>query len=187
MSDKLNGKRVAILATEGVEQVELTEPRKALEKAGAKTDVVSPKDGKFKAWNLKEWGDEIKVDVPLKSADPNNYDALMLPGGVMNPDHLRQDSQAVRFVKSFFEAHKPVAAICHGSWMLVEADVVRGRKLTSWPSLKTDIRNAGGEWVDQQVITDQGLVTSRKPGDIPAFSDKMIEEIAEGKHQVQHA
>jgi protease I len=187
MAEKLNGKRVAILATEGVEQVELTEPRKALEKAGAKADVISPKQGKFKAWNMKDWGGEIKVDVELKSADPNNYDALLLPGGVMNPDHLRQDPQAVRFVKSFFEAHKPVAAICHGPWMLVEADVVRGRKLTSWPSLKTDIRNAGGEWVDEQVITDHGLVTSRKPDDIPAFSSKLIEEFAEGKHQAQHA
>lgn len=187
MSNKLDGKRVAILATEGVEQVELTEPKKALEQAGAKTDVISPKDGKFKAWNLKDWGDEIKVDVSLKSADPNNYDALVLPGGVMNPDHLRQDPQAVQFVRAFFEAHKPVAAICHGPWMLVEANVVRGRKLTSWPSLQTDIRNAGGEWTDQQVVTDHGLVTSRKPDDIPAFNKKVIEEIAEGKHQAQRA
>lgn len=187
MSNKLDGKRVAILATEGVEQIELTEPKKALEQAGAKTEVISPKDGKFKAWNLKEWGNEIKVDVSLKSADPNNYDALLLPGGVMNPDFLRMDPQAVQFVKSFFEAHKPVAAICHGPWMLVEADVVRGRKLTSWPSLKTDIRNAGGEWTDQQVVTDQGLVTSRKPDDIPAFNNKIIEEFAEGKHKAQRA
>jgi protease I len=187
MSNKLDGKRVAILATEGVEQVELTEPKKALEQAGAKTDVVSPKEGKFKAWNLKNWGEDIKVDVNLKSADPNNYDALLLPGGVMNPDFLRMDPQAVQFVKSFFEAHKPVAAICHGPWMLVEANVVRGRKLTSWPSLKTDIRNAGGEWTDEQVVTDQGLVTSRKPDDIPAFNKKIIEEFAEGKHQAQRA
>lgn len=187
MANKLDGKRVAILATDGVEQVELTEPKKALEQAGAKTDVISPKGDKLKAWNLKDWGEEIKVDVSLKSADPNNYDALLLPGGVMNPDHLRMDSQAVQFVRSFFEAHKPVAAICHGPWMLVEANVVKGRKLTSWPSLQTDIRNAGGEWTDQQVVTDQGLVTSRKPDDIPAFNNKMIEEIAEGKHKAQHA
>jgi protease I len=158
-----------------------------LEQAGAKTDVISPKDGKLRAWNFKEWGEDIKVDVSLKSANPDSYDGLLLPGGVMNPDHLRQDPQAVQFVKSFFEAHKPVAAICHGPWLLVEADVVKGRKLTSWPSLKTDIRNAGGEWTDQQVVTDQGLVTSRKPDDIPAFSNKMIEEFREGKHKGQHA
>jgi protease I len=187
MSNKLAGKRVAILATEGVEQVELTEPRKALDQAGAKTELISPKEGKIKTWNLKEWGEEFKVDVNLKSANPDNYDALMLPGGVMNPDHLRQDPQAVKFVKSFFEAHKPVAAICHGPWMLVEADVVRGRRLTSWPSLKTDVRNAGGQWADEQVITDNGLVTSRKPDDIPAFINKMIEEFAEGSHRAQHA
>src|ERR1700758_4688113 len=143
MSKTLNGKRVAILAAGGVEQVEMTEPRKALQEVGARTDVISPKEGKIKAWNLKDWGDTIGVDVNLKSANPNDYDALLLPGGVMNPDTLRMDETAVRFVKSFFEAHKPVASICHGSWMLVEAGVVKGRKLTSWPSLKTDIRNAG--------------------------------------------
>ena len=187
MADSLKGKRVAILATDGFEYVELTEPKKALESAGAKTEVVSPKDGKIKGWNHTDWGDSVSVDVNLKSADPNNYDALVLPGGVMNPDHLRQDPAAVRFVRSFFEEHKPVAAICHGPWMLVEAGVVRGRTLTSWPSIKTDIRNAGGEWVDREVVTDQGLVTSRKPDDIPAFNRKMIEEIAEGKHQAQHA
>jgi protease I len=187
MSNKLDGKRVAILATQGVEQVELTEPRKALEQAGAKTELISPKEDKIKAWNRKEWGEEIKVDVNLKSANPDDYDALMLPGGVMNPDNLRQDPQAVEFVKSFFEAQKPVAAICHAPWMLVEAGVVRGRKLTAWPSLKTDIRNAGGQWADEQVVTDNGLVTSRKPDDIPAFSNKMIEEFAEGRHKAQHA
>ncbi len=183
----LTNKRVAILATDGFEYVELTEPKKALEAAGAKADVVSPKDGEIKGWNHTDWGDSVKVDVSLKSADPGDYDALVLPGGVMNPDHLRQDPQAVAFVKAFFEAHKPVAAICHGPWLLVEADVVKGRKLTSWPSLQTDIRNAGGEWTDQQVVTDHGLVTSRKPDDIPAFNKKMVEEIAEGKHQAQHA
>jgi deglycase len=187
MSDELKNKRVAILATDGFEYVELAEPRKALEKAGAKTDVVSPKEGKIKGWNKTDWGDSVKVDVTLASADPNDYDALLLPGGVMNPDHLRQEPAAVQFVKSFFQAHKPVAAICHGPWMLVEADVVRGRTVTSWPSLKTDIRNAGGQWTDQQVVTDQGLVTSRKPDDLPAFNQKMIEEIREGKHQAQHA
>lgn len=187
MSDNLKNKRVAILATDGFEYVELTEPRKALDEAGAKTEVVSPKEGKIKGWNKTDWGDSVKVDVPLQSANPNQYDALLLPGGVMNPDHLRQEPAAVQFVKAFFDARKPVAAICHGPWMLVEADVVRGRKLTSWPSVKTDIRNAGGEWIDQEVVTDQGLVTSRKPADIPAFNKKIIEEFAEGKHAAQRA
>ncbi|MDQ2843359.1 MAG: type 1 glutamine amidotransferase [Acidobacteriota bacterium] len=187
MSGALGNKKVAILATEGFEYVELVEPKKALEAAGAKTEVVSPKDGQIRGWNHTDWGDSVKVDVSLKSANPANYDALLLPGGVMNPDHLRQDPQAVQFVKSFFEAHKPVAAICHGPWMLVEAGVVKGRTLTSWPSLQTDIRNAGGKWTDQQVVTDQGLVTSRKPDDIPAFNKKMLEEFAEGKHEAQHA
>jgi protease I len=185
MSDKLKNKRVAILATDGVEQVELIEPKKALEEAGAQTDVVSPKDGKIKGWNHTDWGKEIPVDINLKSADHNNYDALLLPGGVMNPDTLRMDPAAVQFVKSFFDSGKPVAAICHGPWLLVEADAVRGRKVTSWPSLRTDIRNAGGEWTDQEVVTDNGLVTSRKPADIPAFNRKMIEEFGEGKHTAQ--
>jgi len=187
MSDSLKGKRVAILATEGFEYAELTEPKKALEDAGAETQVVSPKEGKIKGWNKSDWGDSVSVDVALNSADPNDYDALLLPGGVMNPDKLRMEPGAVQFVKSFFEARKPVAAICHGPWMLVEADVVRGRRLTSWPSLKTDIRNAGGQWTDEEVITDQGLVTSRKPADIPAFNRKIIEEFAEGKHRAQRA
>jgi protease I len=185
MSDKLKNKRVAILATDGVEQVELIEPKKALEEAGAQTDVVSPKDGKIKGWNHTDWGKEIPVDINLKSADHNNYDALLLPDGVMNPDTLRMDLAAVQFVKSFLDSGKPVAAICHGPWLLVEADAVRGRKVTSWPSLRTDIRNAGGEWTDQEVVTDNGLVTSRKPADIPAFNRKMIEEFAEGKHTAQ--
>jgi protease I len=187
MSDSLKGKRVAILATEGFEYSELTEPKKALEDAGAKTQVISPKEGKIQGWNKSDWGDSVSVDVALNSADPNDYDALLLPGGVMNPDKLRMEPAAVQFVKSFFEARKPVAAICHGPWMLVEADVVHGRRLTSWPSLKTDIRNAGGQWTDEEVITDQGLVTSRKPADIPAFNRKIIEEFAEGKHKAQHA
>jgi protease I len=185
MSDKLKNKRVAILATDGVEQVELIEPKKALEEAGAQTDVISPKDGKIKGWNHTDWGKEIPVDINLKSADQNNYDALMLPGGVMNPDTLRMDPAAVQFVKSFFDAGKPVAAICHGPWLVVEADAVRGRRVTSWPSLRTDIRNAGGEWTDQEVVTDNGLVTSRKPANIPAFNRKMIEEFGEGKHTAQ--
>jgi deglycase len=187
MPGTLSNKRIAILATDGFEYVELTEPRKALDEAGAKTEVVSPKDGQIKGWNHTDWGDSVKVDTNLKSAKPSDYDALVLPGGVMNPDHLRMDPQAVAFVKSFFEAHKPVAAICHGPWMLVEAGVAKGRKITSWPSLKTDIQNAGGEWTDQPVVTDQGLVTSRKPDDIPAFNKKIIEEFAEGKHKGQHA
>jgi protease I len=187
MPEPLKNKKIAILATDGFEYVELAEPRKALETAGAKAEVVSPKPDKIKGWNHTDWGESVSVDVALNAADPNNYDGLLLPGGVMNPDHLRQDPKAVQFVKSFFEAHKPVAAICHGPWMLVEANVLHGRKVTSWPSLQTDIRNAGGEWTDQQVVTDHGLVTSRKPDDIPAFNKKMIEEFAEGKHDAQHA
>jgi protease I len=182
---KLNGKRVAILATDGVEQVELTEPRKALDEAGARTEVVSPKRDKIKGWQHDHWGDELKVDVPLDQARADNYDALLLPGGVMNPDHLRQDQKAVQFVKAFFQAGKPVAAICHGPWMLVEANVVRGRTVTSWPSLQTDLRNAGADWVDREVVTEEGLVTSRKPDDIPAFNKKMIEEFGEGIHEGQ--
>jgi protease I len=184
-TDRLNQKRVAILATDGVEQVELTEPRKALEDAGATAQLVSPKRGKIKAWQHDRWGDELKVDVSLDDARAEDYDALMLPGGVMNPDKLRMEQKAVQFVKSFFLAGKPVAAICHASWMLVEADVVRGRTVTSWPSLRTDLRNAGAEWVDREVVTDAGLVTSRKPDDIPAFNKKMIEEFAEGVHAGQ--
>jgi len=184
-SNNLSGKRVAILATDSVEQVELTEPRKALDQAGAKTVVVSPKNGKIKGWQHDHWGDEIPVDVSLDQASADTFDALMLPGGVMNPDHLRMNKKAVQFVKSFFDAGKPVAAICHGPWLLVEADVVRGRTVTSWPSLQTDLRNAGADWVDREVATDEGLVTSRKPDDIPAFSSKMIEEFAEGTHQGQ--
>ena len=186
-TDKLNGKRVAILATDGVEQVELTEPRKALEDAGATAQLVSPKRGKIKAWQHDHWGDEFKVDLALDDVKADDFDALMLPGGVMNPDHLRIEPNAVQFVRAFFRAGKPVAAICHAPWMLVEADVVRGRTVTSWPSLRTDLRNAGAEWVDREVVVDQGLVTSRKPDDIPAFNRKMIEEFAEGCHEFQVA
>jgi protease I len=183
----LTGKRVAILATDGVEQEELTEPRKALDAAGASTKVVSPKSGSIKGWNHTNWGDPIKVDVTLDNTSADDFDALLLPGGVMNPDHLRTNENAVNFVRAFFEAGKPVAAICHGPWLLVEADVVRGRNVTSWPSLETDLRNAGANWTDSQVVTDHGLVTSRKPDDIPAFNRKMIEEFAEGIHEEQRA
>jgi protease I len=186
-SSSLSGKRVAILATDGVEQIELLEPRKALDAAGAKTTVVSPKSGSIKGWNSTNWGETIKVDVGLDNASADDYDALMLPGGVMNPDKLRTIPSAVDFVRAFFEAGKPVAAICHGPWMLVEADVVHGRNVTSWPSLHTDLRNAGANWTDSEVVTDHGLVTSRNPDDIPAFNKKMIEEFAEGVHEAQRA
>jgi protease I len=184
---KLNGIRVAVLATQGFEQVELTKPKAALEEAGAKVDVISPKSGiksgKIKGWNMTDWGDSVKVDVELSEAKESNYDALLLPGGVMNPDKLRMDHQAVAFVKSFFTANKPVAAICHGPWTLIEADVVRGRTMTSWPSLQTDLRNAGVKWVDQEVAEDNGLVTSRKPDDIPAFNQRVIELFSKAAHR----
>ncbi|MHB8381360.1 MAG: type 1 glutamine amidotransferase domain-containing protein [Candidatus Binataceae bacterium] len=174
MSDLLKGKKIAILLTNGVEQVELTEPRKALDEEGAETALVSPAEGKIQAMKHNEKGDTFKVDVALGSADPNDYDALLLPGGVSNPDELRTNPEAVSFVKAIFAKGKPVAAICHGPWMLVEADVVRGRTLTSWPSLQTDIRNAGATWVDREVVRDSQLTTSRKPDDIPAFIGEMV-------------
>ncbi len=183
MHPNLEGTKVAILAADGFEQVELLEPRAALEKAGAETEVVSLEAGSIRAWNEKKWGKKVPVDVPLEEAVADDYDALLLPGGVMNPDTLRMNASAVAFVKAFFEAGKPIAAICHGPWLLVEADVVRGRRITSYPSIKTDLRNAGGLWEDSEVVVDQGLVTSRKPADIPAFIDKVIEEIAEGHHE----
>jgi protease I len=185
MAQNLQGKRIAILVANGFEQVEMTKPREALNQAGAKTDLISPERGEVQGWNHDEKADKFPVDVELKSANAKNYDALLLPGGVANPDRLRLIPEAVAFVKSFFEAGKPVAAICHGPWMLVEADVVRGKTVTSWPSLQTDLRNAGAKWVDQEVVTDQGLVTSRKPDDIPAFNKKIIEEFAEGAHARQ--
>ncbi len=175
MPNSLNGKRIAILATDGVEQVELTEPRKALDAAGAKTELVSPAKGKLQAWKHFDKADQFPVDVPLDTADPNNYDALVLPGGVANPDQLRMLPRAVEFVRSFFEQDKPVAAICHAPWTLIEAGVVRGRTVTSWPSLHSDLINAGAKWVDREVVEDDGLVTSRKPDDIPAFNKKMLE------------
>jgi protease I len=182
VADELRGKRVAALVDNGFEQVELTEPKKALEAAGATVDIVSPQQGTVKGWQHGHWGDEMKVDRPLASARADEYDALLLPGGVMNPDKLRANPQAVAFVKGFVDAHKPIASICHGPWTLIEAGAVRGRKMTSWPSLQTDLKNAGAQWVDQEVVVDNGLVTSRKPDDIPAFNRKMIEEIAEGIH-----
>jgi len=181
----LYGKKVAILVTDGFEQVELIEPRQALEAAGAATYVISPAAGQVQGFNHDTPGDTVPVDLALNSADASHYDALLLPGGVANPDKLRVIPEAVQFVKAFFEAGKPVAAICHGPWTLIEAGAVKGRTLTSWPSLQTDLRNAGANWVDQEVIADKGLVTSRKPDDIPAFNKKMIEEFSEGKHTEQ--
>ncbi len=183
----LNGKRIAILATDGFEQVELMEPRKALDKEGATTVVISPKSGEIKGWNFKEWGDKVKVDKTLDNANPNNYDALLLPGGVMNPDHLRMEPKAVNFVRQFVSTGKPVAAICHAAWTLVEADVVRGKTVTSWPSLKTDLKNAGAKWVDQEVVTDGQFIFSRKPDDIPAFNRAVIEAVSHGVRQHAHA
>jgi protease I len=178
----LKGKRVAILVAEGFEQVELTDPRKALDEAGAETQIVSPAKGEVQGWKHFDKADRFPVDVPLENAQAREFDALLLPGGVANPDQLRIIPEAVAFVRQFFEAGKPVAAICHGLWPLIDAGVVRGRKVTSWPSLRADLQNAGANWVDQEVVTDNGLVTSRKPDDIPAFNRKMIEEFAEGVH-----
>ena len=187
MEKRLAGKKVAILVAEGFEQVELTGPRQALDEAGAETKIVSPADGEVQGWNHYDKGDKFKVDVPLAKADAQDFDALLLPGGVANPDQLRMKPEAVRFVKAFFDAGKPVASICHGPWTLIEAGAVLGRTMTSWPSIKTDLINAGADWVDREVVTDKGLVTSRKPDDIPAFNEKMIEEFAEGAHRTQKA
>jgi protease I len=177
MSGKLQGKKIAIVATDGFEQVELTEPQEALQEAGATVHVISPKAGQIKGWKFTDWGDSIKVDKTLDEAKPGDYDALVLPGGQINPDKLRIEPKAVAFVTEFFNSGKPVGAICHGPWMLVEAGVVKGRTLTSWPSIRTDIRNAGGHWVDEKVVTDQNLTTSRKPDDLPAFNERLIQEI----------
>jgi protease I len=186
MEHDLTGKKVAILAADGFEEDELVKPREALEDAGAETEVVSPCDTKIKGKKHTKPGRSVKVDRSLDEANADQYDALLLPGGVQNPDTLRMDERAVHFVKEFFDAHKPVAAICHGPWTLVEADVVRGRRMTSYPSIKTDLKNAGAEWVDEEVVVDNGLVTSRKPDDIPAFNEKMIEEFCEGIHDEKH-
>jgi protease I len=188
MATTLNDKKVAILvANEGIEQVELTEPRKALEEAGATVELLAPEAGEAQAFNHLDKADTFPVDRAVGDASPEDYDALMLPGGVANPDNLRMHEEAVSFVRAFFDEHKPVAAICHAPWTLVEADVLKGRTVTSWPSLQTDIRNAGATWVDQEVVVDEGLVTSRKPDDLKAFNAKMVEEIAEGKHAAQTA
>lgn len=187
MNNKLDGLKVAILATDGFEQSELFEPKKALEEAGAEVKIISLKSGEIKGWNKKDWGKSIAVDQTVGEANADEFDALQLPGGVMNPDKLRMDDKAVNFVKSFFTAGKPVAAICHAPWTLVEAGVVKGRTVTSWKSVKTDLENAGAKWVDEEVVTDNGLVTSRKPADIPAFNKKMIEEFAEGIHKRQRS
>ncbi len=170
----LDGMRVAILITDGFEQVEMTEPRKALDSAGAETHIVSPKDDTVRGWKFTEWGDQFPVDDPLDKASARDFDALLLPGGVINPDRLRMQPKAVDFVKSFFDADKPVAAICHGPWTIIEAGAARGRRIASWPSLKTDLRNAGAQWIDQEAVVDGNLVTSRKPDDSPAFNREMI-------------
>ena len=187
MSKDLNNLKVAILVAEGFEQQELTEPQKALEQAGAQTMIVSPAEGEVQGWNHFDKADMFPVDVPLAEAKADDFDALLLPGGVANPDQLRMQPAAIGFIKDFFTAGKPVAVICHGPWTLIEAGVVKGRKITSWPTLKTDLINAGADWVDQEVVVDNGLVSSRKPEDIPAFNRKMIEEFAEGKHKGQTA
>lgn len=177
----LSGVKVAILATDGVEQVELSEPRKALDAAGAKTTLISLKEGDIRGWNHTEWGEKFRVDMPLSKARAEDFDALMLPGGVINPDKMRMEPKAVAFVKAFLDSGKPVAAICHGPWMVLEAGGARGRRMTSWPSLKTDLKNAGANWVDQETVTDGTLVTSRKPDDIPAFNHDMIKRFANAR------
>ncbi len=179
---KLSGRSVAVLATDGVEQVELTQPVEALRAADAQVHLVAPKSGHIQGWNHFDKADQLEVDFQLGQVNPEDYDALLLPGGAMNPDVLRTDLKAVDFVRHFVEAGKPIAAICHGPWTLIEAGGVRGRRMTSWPSLKTDLKNAGADWMDEEVVTDQGLVTSRRPDDLPAFCRKMIEEFAEGVH-----
>lgn len=182
MPNNLNGKKVAILVTDGFEQSELQVPKEALEKAGARAIIVSPKEDQVQGWKDKQWGDKLPVDVPLAQARSADFDALMLPGGVVNPDRLRIDERAVRFVRDFLMDNKPIAAICHGPWTLINAGGVNGLRMTSWKSLQADLENAGAEWVDQEVVVDQGLVTSRGPKDLPAFCRKMIEEFGEGPH-----
>jgi protease I len=185
MPNRLEGKRVAFLATDGVEQVELTEPWKAVEQEGGKPELVSLESGEIQGFDHLDKDQTFTVDTTVSEAKADDYDGLVLPGGVANPDFLRMDEDAVSFARAFFEAGKPVAVICHGPWTLVEADVVRSRRITSWPSLRTDIRNAGGEWVDEEVVVDAGLVSSRRPDDLPAFCDKLVEEICEGRHEEQ--
>ena len=187
MANKLQGKRVAFLATDMVEQVELTEPWQAVKDEGATVELVSLEEGEIQGFNHYDKADTFKVDRTVEEARADDYDALVIPGGVGNPDTMRGDENAIQFVRDFFEQGKPVGVICHGPWMLVEAGVVRDREVTSWPTLQTDIRNAGGNWVDQEVVVDQGLVTSRKPDDIPAFNEKIIEEFSEGRHEERAA
>ncbi len=183
MANRLDGIKVAILVADGFEQKELVGPKKALDEAGAKTQIVSPASGKVQGWNHYDKGDAFPVDVELDSADPEQFDAILLPGGVANPDQLRGNPKAVAFVKHFADSGKPIAVICHGPWTLIETGAVMGRTMTSWPTLRTDLKNAGAKWVDQEVVVDRGLVSSRKPDDIPAFSAKMLEEFAEGRHE----
>ncbi|UII24775.1 type 1 glutamine amidotransferase [Fulvivirga maritima] len=183
--DLLKDKKVAILVADGFEEVEFTEPKKALERAGATVEVISPNDDKVKAWDSTDWGNSYDVDKTLDAALASDYNSLLLPGGVLNPDQLRANDKAVEFVTHFFEAGKPIAAICHGPWTLIETGALEGRKVTSYKSIKTDLINAGAEWVNEEVVTDQGLVTSRNPDDIPAFCKKMIEEFCEGVHEGQ--
>jgi protease I len=185
METNLNGKKIAILVADGFEQVELTEPRQALDDAGAITEIVSPNEQEVCGWQETQWGESFDVDVSLDNANPEHYDGLLLPGGVINPDKLRLEEAAIRFIKHFFDTGKPVAAICHGPQTLIEANVVRDRRMTSYHSIRTDLQNAGANWVDEEVVVDNGLVTSRKPDDIPAFCEKMVEEFAEGRHSVQ--
>jgi protease I len=186
MSDSLQGKRIAFLtANEGVEQIELTEPMKAVREAGAEAELLAPEAGEVQAFNHLDKGDTFQVDLPVGDADANEYDGLVLPGGVANPDQLRTDSEALEFVRAIFEAGKPVGVICHGPWTLIDAGVAEGRTLTSWPSLQTDLRNAGANWVDEEVHVDEGLVSSRKPDDLDAFTAKIVEEFAEGVHEGQ--
>ncbi len=181
MARKLDGKKVAILVADGFEQVEMTKPREALDEAGAQTKIVSLKAGKIQGMNHADKGDKFDVDLAVKDARPNEFDALMIPGGLFNPDALRSDQNALGFAQHFFREHKPVAVICHGPQVLISADLVRGRKMTSWPAIQVDMRNAGAKWVDEEVVVDNGLVSSRKPDDIPAFNKKMTEEFAEGR------
>jgi protease I len=182
MAGKLDGKKVAILVADGFEQVEMTGPREALDRAGAETKIVSPKSGRIQGMKHMEKGDKFDVDMTLDDARPHEFDALMIPGGLFNPDALRSNEEALEFARHFFREGKPVAAICHGPQVLISADLVRGRKMTSWPAIKFSMRNAGARWVDEEVVVDNGLVSSRKPDDIPAFNKKMIEEFSEGRH-----
>ena len=180
---KLDGKKIAFLAADGVEQVELTEPRKAVEAEGAETELISLEEGEIQGFEKLDHGDKFQVDRTVKDADASDYDGLVLPGGVHNPDFLRADEDATAFVRAFFEAGKPVGAICHGPWTLIDAGVVDGLKVTSYPSIQADLRNAGAEWVDEEVVVDKGLTTSRKPDDLPAFNEKIVEEFCEGVHE----